>query len=62
MWNSVQVEVGSRTHRGRYRMEGDQLVLEWRGGRMAARCGLVRPDVVAMDILRQTVASGPIAA
>jgi hypothetical protein len=62
MWNFVEVDMGSRTHRGRYRMEGDQLVLEWRGGRLAARCGLVRPDVVALDILRQSVASGPIAA
>jgi hypothetical protein len=43
-------------------MEGDQLVLEWRGGREAARCGLVKPEVVAMEILRQTVSSAPLAA
>ena len=62
MWNSVQVDVGHRTHRGRYRMEGDQLVLEWRGGREAARCGLVKPEVVAIEILRHNVSSGPLAA
>ena len=55
MWQSVQVLVASGTVRGRYRMEGDQLVLEWRGGRVAERCGLVRPDVVAMARLRQLV-------
>jgi hypothetical protein len=62
MWNSVEVAVGHRTHRGRYRMEGDQLVLEWRGGRQATRCGLVRPEVVAIDILRRNVSSAPLAA
>ena len=62
MWNSVQVDVGHRTHRGRYRMEGDQLVLEWRGGREAARCGLVKPEVVAIEILRHNVAGAPLAA
>ncbi len=62
MWNSVQVAVGHKTHRGRYRMEGDQLVLEWRGGREAARCGLVKPEVVAMEILRLNVTSAPMAA
>ena len=62
MWNSVQVSVGHETHKGRYRMEGDQVVLEWRGGREAARCGLVKPEVMAMQILRQHVGHRPIAA
>jgi hypothetical protein len=53
MWEQVQVSVGPSVVRGRYRMEGDQLVLEWRGGRSAERCGLVRPDVVATARLRQ---------
>jgi hypothetical protein len=43
-------------------MEGDQLVLEWRGGRQAARCGLVKPEVVAIEILRQIISSAPMAA
>ena len=62
MWNSVQVAVGPKVHRGRYRMEGDQVVLEWRGGRQAARCGLVKPEVVAIEILRQIISSAPLAA
>jgi len=53
MWNSVQVLVASGTVRGRYRMEGDQLVLEWRGGRSAERCGLLKPEYVATNRLRQ---------
>ena len=53
MWEMVQVPTGAGVVRGRYRMEGDQLVLEWRGGRVAERCGLVRPEVVAMSRLKQ---------
>jgi hypothetical protein len=53
MWQSVAVEVGSGVVRGRYRLEGDQLVLEWRGGRAALRYGLVRPELVASTELRQ---------
>jgi len=53
MWNSVQVLVASGTVRGRYRMEGDQVVLEWRGGRVAERCGLLKPEYVATSRLRQ---------
>jgi hypothetical protein len=53
MWQQVQVSVGPGFVRGRYRMEGDQLVLEWRGGRTAERCGLVKPEVVATCRLRQ---------
>jgi len=62
MWNSVQVAVGPTTYRGRYRMEGDQLVLEWRGGREATRCGLVRPEIIALQMLRQQASEKPLAA
>jgi hypothetical protein len=55
MWQRVEVEVGHAVHRGRYRMEGDEVVLEWREGRVSERCGLVRPDVVAASRLRQLV-------
>ena len=62
MWNSVQVSLGSAVHRGRYRMEGDQLVLEWRNGRVAERCGLLKPEYVAIVTLRQLASSHPLAA
>ncbi len=61
MWQSVEVLVASGPVRGRYRMEGDQLVLEWRGGRNAERCGLLKPEFVASARLRQ-LAGDPIAA
>ena len=57
MWNSVEVSVGLATHRGRYRMEGDQLVLEWRHGRVAERCGLLKPEYVAASVLKQLVST-----
>ena len=53
MWNSVEVSVGAAVHRGRYRMEGDQVVLEWREGRVAERFGLLKPEFVATVRLRQ---------
>jgi hypothetical protein len=53
MWEMVQVPTGAGVVRGRYRMEGDQLVLEWRGGRSAERCGLLKPEFVAVTRLRQ---------
>lgn len=62
MWNSVQVTVGPQTVRGRYRVEGDMLVLEWRGGRLAERCGLVKPEVVATQRLRLEAQQHPVAA
>ena len=55
MWTSVEVSVGPTTHRGRFRMEGDQLVLEWRHGRVAERCGLLKPEYVAASVLKQLV-------
>ncbi|MDB5423091.1 MAG: hypothetical protein JWQ29_507 [Phenylobacterium sp.] len=62
MWNFVEVSVGQSTIRGRYRLEGELVVLEWRGGRHAERCGLVKPDVVAMSRLRHLVADRQVAA
>jgi hypothetical protein len=61
MWQEVQVLVATGTVRGRYRMEGDQVVLEWRGGRIAERCGMLKPEYVAVSRLRQ-LASAAIAA
>lgn len=55
MWSSVEVSVGTAVHRGRYRMEGDQLVLEWREGRVASSCGALKPEFVALFRLRQLV-------
>ena len=54
-WAPVEVSLGPDTHRGRYRMEGEQVVLEWREGRVSEPCGLVRPDVLAAYRLRLLV-------
>jgi hypothetical protein len=62
MWEQVQVPAATGVVRGRYRMEGDQLVLEWRGGRVAESCGLLKPEFVATARLRQLVSDRPIAA
>lgn len=62
MWETIQVSVGPATHRGRYRMEGRRLVLEWRGGRAFEWCGILRPDVVASSRLRQLVSGRAVAA
>lgn len=62
MWESIQVSVGSTVHRGRYRLEGRRLVLEWRGGRVNEWCGMLRPEVVAASRLRQLVAGHAFAA
>ena len=61
MWQVIEVAVGPQTHRGRFRTEGKRLILEWRGGRAVEWCGILRPDVVAAQRLRQLV-SGPLAA
>ncbi len=55
MWESIQVIVGTSTYRGRYRLEGRLLVLEWRGGRTTEWCGILKPEVVAQTRLRQLV-------
>lgn len=62
MWQVVEVSVGAKTHRGRYRTEGKQLTLEWRGGREVEWCGILRPDVVAATRLRLLVTYSPLAA
>jgi hypothetical protein len=62
MWEFVEVEVGKLTFRGRYRLEGETVVLEWRGGRHVERCGLVRPDVVAISRLKHLAAGSRVAA
>lgn len=62
MWQMIEVSVGSATHRGRYRTEGRQVVLEWRGGRVTDWCGSLRPEVVAALRLRQLASRASIAA
>ena len=62
MWTSVQVPVGPSIVRGRYRVEGDMMVLEWRGGRLAERFGMVKPEVVALQRLRREAEEHPVAA
>jgi hypothetical protein len=58
-WLRVEVAVGPEVHHGRYRLEGDEVVLEWREGRIVERCGMVRPDVIASYRLRQLVSDLP---
>jgi hypothetical protein len=52
MWETISVSVGSSTYRGRYRVEGRKVLLEWRGGRLSEWCGVLRPGVVAANTLR----------
>lgn len=61
MWQMIEATVGHAVHRGRYRLEGRRLILEWRGGRTAVWCGMLRPEIVAAQLLRR-VAGQPIAA
>lgn len=58
-WNPVEIAVGEDMHRGRFRMEGEEVVLEWREGRVSEPCGLVRADVLARYRLRLLVAGIP---
>jgi hypothetical protein len=62
MWETLEIAVGPAMHRGRYRVDGGRLVLEWRGGRASEWCGLLRPEVVAANLLRRLAARQPIAA
>ncbi|WP_397423354.1 hypothetical protein [Phenylobacterium sp.] len=55
MWESNQVAVGPWTDRGRYRLEGRRMVLEWRCGRITEWCGILKPEIVAKSRLRQPV-------
>ena len=62
MWQSVEVVVGLSTHRGRFRVEGRRLVLEWRGGRTFEWCGILKPELVAANRLKQLASRPPLAA
>ena len=62
MWQSVEVVVGLSTHRGRFRVEGRRVVLEWRGGRTFEWCGILKPELVATNRLRQLVSRQAVAA
>jgi hypothetical protein len=62
MWTSVQAPMGASIVRGRFRVEGDLLVLEWRGGRHTERFGLMKPEVVAVQRLRYEAQHHPAAA
>ena len=61
MWETVEVSVGQAVHRGRYRVQGKQIVLEWRGGRALEWCGYVKPATVAAGALKR-LASRTVAA
>ena len=56
MWELISVSVGSSTWRGRYRVEGRRILLEWRGGRLSEWCGMLKPEVVAANTLRNLAA------
>jgi len=58
-WNPVEITVGPERHHGRFRMEGEEVVLEWRDGRVSEPCGLVRADVLAAYRLRLLVSGIP---
>ena len=62
MWESVQVSVGSASHRGRFRVEAGRLVLEWAGGRTSEWLGMLKPELVATMLLRKLVGRMPLAA
>ncbi|MDZ4371695.1 MAG: hypothetical protein U1C74_09780 [Phenylobacterium sp.] len=62
MWQTIEVEVGREQLRGRYRLEGRRLILEWRGGRSFAWCGQVKPELVAASCLRRLGSTPPMAA
>ena len=53
MWELVQVSVGPSTYRGRFRVEGGRLVLEWGGGRVSEWLGMLKPDLVAAMLLKK---------
>ena len=62
MWEQIEVLVGPARHRGRYKVEGRQLVLEWRGGRTQTWCGMLKPEIVAASHLRTLVTRPAVAA
>ncbi len=62
MWETIEVAVGPTVHRGRFRLESGRLVLEWRGGRVSERCGILKPEFVATQLLKQLAGRLPVAA
>jgi hypothetical protein len=62
MWEIIQVAVGPTVHRARFRLEAGRLVLEWRGGRVSEWCGALKPELMAMLLLKQLVGRTPLAA
>ena len=62
MWETIQVAVGPTVHRGRFRLEAGRVVLEWRGGRASEWCGILKPELVAGQLLKQLVSRMPVAA
>ena len=53
MWEVVEVALGPSTYRGRFRVEGGRLVLEWGGGRVTEWLGMLKPDIVATMLLKK---------
>lgn len=51
----MEITVGEDRHHARFRMEGEEVVLEWRDGRVSEPCGMVRADVLAAYRLRLLV-------
>ena len=62
MWTSLQVTVDGAAHRGRFRLQGEMLILEWTGGRHHERCGFLKPDFVAMTALKRLASRPSLAA
>ena len=52
VWIALEIVVGGVRYRGRYRVEGGQVHLEWRGGRCVDDPGYVKPELVALGRLR----------
>ena len=53
MWELIQISVGPSTYRGRFRVEGRRLILEWGGGRVSEWLGMLKPDIVATLLLKR---------
>ena len=62
MWESIEVSVGAETHRGRFRVEGGRLLLEWRGGRTSEWLGMLKPEIVAAMRLKRLATRRSLAA
>jgi hypothetical protein len=62
VWETVEVTVDAKRHRGRYRAEGRYVVLEWRGGRVRFYAGWARMEVAVAARLRTLVTREMVAA